>query len=322
MPSPYTGSPTATEGSSPAPGPGGLPIVELPVDGDPPNASTFEQALKVPADWLAWLAAPTAISGAFAQEVMAWQNARGQRRFFIDHQGYPASNLVTYRETWRGSESATDGLVTVFKDTDQIYGVNVVNAGTTSMSVARANADMSTRHLALSLDAGATDSMNISSIPTVRFEDARGIVIEGTVRTGSQVSEYTFTWGLATIAPGWDAPSAGFSGMLIQKKTGDDWKLSVGDGTNLLTSTTFLSCLANTDYRLRLEFLGSGVADDSTTQVRAYINGSLMGVATTALPSADPAPYAGFVSSLKRTTGTSTRNLYLGPYRIITNEPA
>jgi hypothetical protein len=319
----YDGDPTATQAPSGQPGPGNVCKFNLPQDGvDSLNEATIDQLAKGTADQLTWLQDPTARSGNWTEETMWWKNARGQKGFLLDHLAYPAGKLVSYHETWRGSEAANDGLVTVFKDTDQIYGVNVVNAGTTSMSVARANADMPTRHLALSLDAGATDSMNISSIPAVRFEDARGIVIEGTVRTGSQVSEYTFTWGLATIAPGWDAPSAGFSGMLIQKKTGDDWKLSVGDGTNLLTSTTFLTCLPSTDYRLRLEFLGSGVADDSTTQVRAYINGFLMGVATTALPSADPAPYAGFVSSLKRTTGTSPRNLYLGPYRIITNEPA
>jgi len=58
MPSNYTGNPIATQDPSPAPSLGSTtetdPIGSLPVNGDPPDGSTFEQAYKVPLDWCAF----------------------------------------------------------------------------------------------------------------------------------------------------------------------------------------------------------------------------------------------------------------------------
>jgi hypothetical protein len=58
MPSNYTGNPIATQDPSPAPSLGSTtetdPIGSLPVNGDPPDGSAFEQAYKVPLDWIAF----------------------------------------------------------------------------------------------------------------------------------------------------------------------------------------------------------------------------------------------------------------------------
>lgn len=53
----YTGNPAAVEAPSPAPGTNVAPVVVLPADGDPASAASVAQALKVPADFLAFLAA-------------------------------------------------------------------------------------------------------------------------------------------------------------------------------------------------------------------------------------------------------------------------
>jgi hypothetical protein len=66
MPSNYTGNPIATQDPSPAPSWGNTaetdPIGSLPVNGDPPDGSTFEQAYKVPLDWCAF----------FRRELYGW----------------------------------------------------------------------------------------------------------------------------------------------------------------------------------------------------------------------------------------------------------
>jgi hypothetical protein len=51
----YTGNPAASQAPSPNPGFGVAPILSLPDDLDPLNASSIIQALKAVADWSAWL---------------------------------------------------------------------------------------------------------------------------------------------------------------------------------------------------------------------------------------------------------------------------
>lgn len=55
MPYNYEGNPDAIESPSPAPGPGALPIVAPPADGDPRNADSVRQMAKVTADFIAFL---------------------------------------------------------------------------------------------------------------------------------------------------------------------------------------------------------------------------------------------------------------------------
>jgi len=55
MASTYTGNPTATQSPSPPPGPGVLPIFNLPTDGDDYAASSVEQSFKTAADFIGWL---------------------------------------------------------------------------------------------------------------------------------------------------------------------------------------------------------------------------------------------------------------------------
>jgi hypothetical protein len=58
MPTAYTGDSTSAQSPSPAPSlgsnSGGDPVGNLPADGDTLNASSVEQAMKVPMDWIAF----------------------------------------------------------------------------------------------------------------------------------------------------------------------------------------------------------------------------------------------------------------------------
>lgn len=55
MPSNYTGNPTATQAPSPQPGPGVVAVAVLPVDGDPRNAASVAQSLKMLTDGVTYL---------------------------------------------------------------------------------------------------------------------------------------------------------------------------------------------------------------------------------------------------------------------------
>ena len=62
MSSPYPGNPTATQAPSPAPGPGLIPTIVLPSDGDAENAAGVAQAFKVLADYHAFNAFPCRVN--------------------------------------------------------------------------------------------------------------------------------------------------------------------------------------------------------------------------------------------------------------------
>lgn len=55
MPSPFTPDPYALEEPSPVAAPGESPVLDLPVDGDPPAAATWEQAYKVLGNYIAFI---------------------------------------------------------------------------------------------------------------------------------------------------------------------------------------------------------------------------------------------------------------------------
>ena len=111
MPSAYDGNSAATQAPSAAPEPEGTITVNLPVDADPPNGSSFEQAFKVLADFTRWLLIPTAKIGDFVGHIMAWRNATGHKRFRVDHLGFPGGPIVVQETYWPTGAAITGALV-------------------------------------------------------------------------------------------------------------------------------------------------------------------------------------------------------------------
>lgn len=65
MSSPYSGNPATGQTPSPVPAPGAVAIVTIPSDGDPENAASVTQAMRVPADWSTALFGPYYAPGYF-----------------------------------------------------------------------------------------------------------------------------------------------------------------------------------------------------------------------------------------------------------------
>ena len=95
MPTNYTANKANTQAPSPPPSPGVAPILALPADGDPPNASTFAQAYKVLADFIHWLMKPQARSGEWGENFFEFRSAKNHKMFALDHHGMPAGNAFT-----------------------------------------------------------------------------------------------------------------------------------------------------------------------------------------------------------------------------------
>jgi hypothetical protein len=100
MPTPYPGVSTATQPPSGAPEPEGSPTLNLPADGDPPNASTYIQAYKALADWVAYALKPKSKASDWVKALMRWRSAAGHTRSYVDHLGFLNGRVVQWDEAW------------------------------------------------------------------------------------------------------------------------------------------------------------------------------------------------------------------------------
>ena len=334
MPTNYTGNPTASHSPASQPGPGVLPIFQLPNDGEPLNVASLRQNQETAADYLAWLMAPKAVSGNFADPSWYTQNARGQTRFLVDHMGYPsAPNIQRVTERWKGSDTLVGGGTATFSATDLSWTTLIVDSGGGQITVIDPDTagTFATRNAEISVGSGATD---YSRIYTKNywgvFGPSQGIAFEFDVRTDTHVDELHFSALLGNVATNGAIGGtvggiigAGFVGMGFYKGNGDtNFQMISGDGTNLSTPVdSGIAVAVTTHYKVRLEYLGSAVADDSTSTVRGYINGTELPSAITANIPGAGASLDKFLASfsMARDSGSTARAVQLGQVDIFQN---
>jgi hypothetical protein len=328
VPTNYPGVPTATQAPSAAPGPGVFPTGALPADGDNENAATWAQPYKVLLDFMAYHADPFAIVGSWAQPVARWRNALLQEKARIDHMGYPGGNIQQLVETWRGPESQVGSGAVVFEKTNLRWSIVVTS--TAGGQVAIADPDSSgtfaTRNVAMSLGTGASDLVTMLAVDRAGlFGPLQGLAMEWDIRTGAAVDQMHWTGGLgSSMASAYLAPIAGFIGAVFYKGNANaNWQVVAGDGTALSTVVdSGVAVAAATHYKMRIEYLGSGVADDGASAVRAYING----VNVTPSPIITHLPGLGGLLDIatpyfafSRDTGSTTRTVSIGQVRYSQN---
>jgi hypothetical protein len=111
----YTGSPTATQAPSAAPGPNVAPIVVIPADGEAANVASITQDFKVNADFIAFLTG----------------NGLWKGRVIDDHFMYPSGGAPP-TTSW----TVTGGATCVDDTANQGSGVISLGAGTSVQSAA------------------------------------------------------------------------------------------------------------------------------------------------------------------------------------------
>lgn len=296
MPSNYTGDPTATQAPSPPPDPAVFPIVALPVDADPPNGSTFEQAYKVLADFIAWLMAPFAKASQWAVGIMTFRTAALHTRFLVDHLGLPGGRIIDWREWWpsvklRGGGALSD---TYFDDAGNLPGwyARIVNPGgpTILMSMKPADNTIVGRHRYVQMNVyGAGGSGLIWREPPCEFQAGNHVVWEHDL----ELEDSTNTNKVYSIGIGVDdaagVPAASQTGGTEASKirffydpgSGPNWMCETRSGGT--GAAPFDSGIAADDnfHRFRIEWHGENVADDAARAVRMYIDGALVFTETT-----------------------------------------
>lgn len=321
MPTNYGGNRNGVQTPSVAPGPGVVPTFALPADGDNDNAATFAQSLKTAADAIAWLNAPGAIASAWAQPTWYTQNALGQQRFLVDHLGFPGGRVARVVERWRGSESNANAGSLGFTQTSMLWSTLVGATAGAQIAVGVPNpATIPQSHVDVTLGTTAGDQSLMFGEKVVNFGANRAIAIEWDVFLGAGVNQQRIFIGLAASISHAFADDSAFlgAGFIVDDSAPGAWYVNIGDGTTLGTAhnsgiSTALSAL----FKLRMEYTGSGVADDGVAAIRFYVNGADAGVFTAGLPAPDVAPSTvAPVIGTKRISGATARSFSVGPVSI------
>jgi hypothetical protein len=109
-------------------------------------------------------------------------------------------------------------------------------------------------------------------------------------------------------------------GVFEKKSTDTNWFAVCGDGTTLSTRVdTGVAVGAAAWNKLRVEWHGANVADNSTAAMRFYIADVLVATITSNLPTGAATPSVNAVLGAKRASGSTVTSCYLGPVRFSQN---
>lgn len=302
----YTGDPTATQAPSPPPTPGAAPVANLVVDGTAINAASVNQQTKVEADYTAWLMSPRAKSSDFFHEIVKWMNARLQARFGIDHLGFPAGQIIQWDEDWSYA-----ALVAASLSANGTFGRWKFSV--TNLASCAPGADFSgggaLNNLFMEMASGnGSGSPGLGTIegclPAFPVSVTGGpadtdiacpFQWDAYAPSTTNAANTEVSMGLAFGGP---QPGSGkFStatpeGAAFVKRAGDtNWqtytKLAAGGATYTDTGVAFSTTL----HRFRIERVGSGAADDSTSRVFFIIDGADVSSGGVAIFPRQPTPF-------------------------------
>jgi hypothetical protein len=313
----YDGDPTATQTPGSTPAPGAAPKLNLPADGDPLNVATIYQAFKILADYVAWLFDPKAIASSWAQRIARWRNARGQERFLIDHLGLPSGRFVKWTEDWSGDDAQAVGGSSTFAKTRRPWYATVVNTGGTAGKVEVLGPDASFNPLTKALHLVVSGN---TATDLAQAVDAAENMWKTTNSKAVDLDVYMNGVGLTTHfvyfgeTEGGAIPvlsGAGFKGAVFVSDAGA-WKCVCGDGTNVTVVDPTVGVATGAITSLRIEWWGSGVADDSTNACRFYIDGVLKASITTNLPTNGTAQK---IVGAKKVSGSTLWESWVGPFQ-------
>jgi hypothetical protein len=308
MPTTYQANPAGIQAPDTAPEPDKLIEVELPADGDPPNASTWEQVLKGLADHVGWLFQPRAKASAWTQPIMKWLSAGLHKRFMIDHLGYPQGRFVHIREDFCDAfvgtvaGDAAFGVLPGWRY--QITGANgVCNINNPSAGSTRL------RSRVVLMVAGDTigNFTKVMRYPGTMFTDDSSMAVEFDVNLVDAAATGV------THRFGWMPSAAAAYGCYLEKNPSNgNWEAVTADNGVKTVVDTAVPAVDNTFIRCRIEYHGANADDATTARALYFINGNLVANITTNLPPVDLHLAAIHFTTECIAATTGTRTIYVG----------
>jgi hypothetical protein len=309
----YTGNQGATQAPSGPPTPDGNPVALLPATGDPRNAASVAQMVKVGMDWIAWLMKPRPIASQWAQAIMRYRSAAGHQRFGVDHLGFPMGRIQSWRENWFSSLEIAGGnpsVATAISDGGWRFGGLRTAGGSSGVGT---TVPLSTgpggRTLSIEVSDNGGDYSYAQRSEAARFQTDLSLAMEWDV-TLTSLANYGIGMGfnfISTFLAGGHGPIAQFYNLAGS----GNWRCHTDDGTTLDDQDSGVAVSTNRT-RFRIEYHGASVDDAGTERVLFFINGVLRQNMTARMPSGDASPYARpFLGMVN--TGGSGGHINVGP---------
>jgi len=285
------------------------------VDGTGDNAASVNQQFKASANWNAWAAAPRAIAAAgavlsnWAKPVLFFRNALLQRRFGIDHQGFPGGQIIGWDENWDdNSAQVADLTISSSGLLGGRWTYRVINGpgggglylGPSGASHAGGTVPYPSSNIYMLVPTVGGPVVSVTSvqraIPPVALETAGATGIsmhwdQGTTITGlNNSSGGQVSMGLATLGvTGTNSNVFGVSGGLnpigaafvggqqVGSTNPNNWRAYLNNnGTPQLFDTGVDSNTPNVRRRFRIDIYGAAVSDDAIARVLFWIDGNLV----------------------------------------------
>lgn len=311
----YTGNPSSSQSPSPVPAADGAPVLQDVVDGSPCNAASVTQQFKALADNEAFSLGPRALAAAgtglsnWAKPVLAFRNALTHRRFAIDHQGFPAGQIIAWDENWDDASSpVADLTISSSGLLGSRWTYRVINGpgggglylGISGASHAGSAVPYPSSNVYMLVPTVGGPVVSVTAvqraIPPIALETAGGTAISmhwdqmtgitglnnssggqvamgiGTLGvTGTNSNVFGVTGGLNPVG------AAFVGGQQVGSSNPNNWRAYLNNnGTPQLFDTGIDSNTPNVRRRFRIDVIGAAVSDDAIARVMFWIDGALV----------------------------------------------
>jgi hypothetical protein len=283
------------------------PVVDIITDlTDPVNAASVNQQFKVLADFLAWHALPRAKGAAgtsdvnWGAEIVAWRNALAQRRFGVDHLGFPNGRIIQWDENWDLASMATAPTVDSHGPWTGRWNYRDTTSGVGGVFVAHPAAPVVASNQFPTSNLYQENGLVAGPVPLVKHVEQMlaPITIEtaGTTTvslswdqafnlagagTGTGAAETACGLLIGSTLMGSDSPfltALPTAAAVVASDTSNNWRTySKRVGGSADVNDAGVAC--NAQYvrrRFRIDVLSSGASDDATARVNWFIDGTLV----------------------------------------------
>jgi hypothetical protein len=297
MSSNYDGNPSGVQSPASAPVAGSPPRLVLPADADAANAASIAQALKVVADYEAFLQNPFANASAWTQKIWGVKDAQGRQRWYLDHFGMPRESRLAWNEDFTpapGFNATGTGTLTVGRQSIVTVGAGALT-GSTQPAAAYSNpphpaslvgtsAGNASRQFVGVLDGGAagnrTELRLNDNYATATFANDTLIscVWDFAPFTNSAVN-----WVVGFAGSGEFVNTVAHGAFFIRPNTaGTNWLCRTINGGS--PTEVDSGVLASTAMRtMRIDLVGGSFSDDGTARALFWIDGTLVANITATL---------------------------------------
>lgn len=256
--------------------------------------------------WAKWLGSPIAASLGLRAEIWAWRNARRQRRWGLNHLGFPGGWIVQWDENWDRTVAGTFG--------SDLAWSEVHAGGTSAVSIVAPDSSLSPLFPHVSLLSSAATAGNQAYMhrthPLCMMSASTQISLSAPVLLTAPAgasNNALVIMGLVSLA---DTPNSVSFGTFLVKGQGDaNW---VGGSGESIGFTSIVPPSASVWQRMEIQLSGSAVSDDATSRADFLIDGQYVG--SVASPISNGNAIVPMFGMQTQTVG-SIPTLHVGPVR-------